>query len=454
MRNTSLDTLYRDHLQTVMRRADDALSAAGFDALVIHAGVPPIQFLDDQTYPYKVNPHFKAWVPILDNPQCVLIYVPGSRPRVLFHQPNDYWHKPASLPSEPWTEAVELIPMPDPASAGGEWAKLGRVAFVGPRDSFAADAATVNDPELLARLHFDRAVKTPYEIECLRRASDLGARGHLAALAAFRRGASEYEAHMRYLEACAQREEEMPYNNIVAYNEHAAVLHYQHLERRPPERLRSFLLDAGAQYRGYASDITRTYSAAPGLFSDLIDALDAAQLRLCAEIVPGKDYREVHLSAHRILGDVLHTIGLTTLPGEAALEEGLTGVFFPHGIGHLLGLQVHDVGGVMGDSTGGERKRPEGHPYLRLTRMLEPGVVVTVEPGIYLIDSLLKAAREDQRGGHIDWAVVEQLRPFGGIRIEDNVVAAHGAPENLTRNAFARLAMSPPGRGAQATASA
>ena len=89
-------------------------------------------------------------------------------------------------------------------------------------------------PELLARLHYDRAVKTAYELECLRRANELGARGHLAALAAFRRGASEYEAHMRYLEACAQREEEMPYNNIVAYNEHAAVLHYQHLERRPP----------------------------------------------------------------------------------------------------------------------------------------------------------------------------------------------------------------------------
>jgi Xaa-Pro dipeptidase len=442
VRDTSLDMLYQDHLQTVMRRTDSALSAAGFDALVIHAGAPPIQFLDDQSYPYKVNPHFKAWVPILDNPQCVLIYAPGSRPRVLFHQPNDYWHKPASLPREPWTEAVELIPTPDPASAGGEWATLGRVAFVGPRDSFAAEAAaTLNDPDLLARLHFDRAVKTPYELECLRRASDLGARGHLAALAAFRRGASEYEAHMRYLEACAQREEEMPYNNIVAYNEHAAVLHYQHLERRAPERLRSFLLDAGAQYRGYASDITRTYCATQqGLFGDLIAALDTAQLRLCAEILPGKDYREVHLSAHRILGDVLHTIGLTTLPGQAALEEGVTGVVFPHGIGHLLGLQVHAVGGVMGDSTGGERKRPEGHPYLRMTRMLEPGVVVTVEPGIYLIDSLLKTAREDKRGRHIDWNVVEQLKPFGGIRIEDNVVAAHGAPENLTRDAFARLA--------------
>ena len=441
MHEVSLDKLYEEHLQTTMRRTDGALSAVGFDAMVIHAGVPPTQFLDDQTYPYKVNPHFKAWVPILDNPQSVLIYRPGSRPRVLFHQPDDYWHKPANLPREPWAEAVELIATPDPAAAAGEWAALGRVAYIGPKECFPAEAgATLNDPDLLARLHFDRAVKTPYELECLRRASVLGARGHLAALSAFRRGASEYEAHMRYLEACTQREEEMPYNNIVAYNEHAAVLHYQHLERRPPQRLRSFLIDAGAQYRGYAADITRTYSAGPGRFSELIHALDAAQQKLCAEIVPGRDYRDVHLSAHRILGDVLNEIGLTKLPGQAALEAGVTGVFFPHGIGHLLGLQVHDVGGVMGNSAGAERKRPEGHPYLRLTRMLEPGVVVTVEPGIYLIDSLLRAAREDRRSGHIDWAVVEELKPFGGIRIEDNVAAAEGAPENLTRDAFARLA--------------
>lgn len=441
MREVSLDQLYEQHLHTLTRRADRALAARGFDALVIHAGCPPTQFLDDQDYPFKVNPHFKAWVPIVDNPDCLLVYAPGKRPRVLFHQSNDYWHQPAGLPQESWTAAVDITPLPDPAKAATHWAKLGRVAFIGPSGCFpTAEAQSINDAELLAQLHYDRAVKTEYELECLRRANGLGARGHLAALAAFRRGSSEYEAHMRYLEASLQREEETPYNNIVAYNEHAAILHYQHLERRPPHELRSFLIDAGAQFRGYASDITRTHAASPGLYADLIDALNTAQLSLCGQIVAGRDYREVHLSAHRILGDLLQQIGLTKLPGQAALERGITSVFFPHGIGHLLGLQVHDVGGVMDSAEGGERKRPEGHPYLRLTRMLEPGVVVTVEPGIYLIDSLLQAANADARRPHIDWPLVEALRPYGGIRIEDNVATTAAGPENITRTAFATLA--------------
>jgi Xaa-Pro dipeptidase len=136
----------------------------------------------------------------------------------------------------------------------------------------------------------------------------------------------------------------------------------------------------------------------------------------------------------------MHEIGLIKVNGDEALDAGLTSVFFPHGIGHLLGLQVHDVGGVMGDLKGGVRERPAGHPYLRLTRMLEPGVVVTVEPGIYFIDSLLTAAHDDaKRAPLIDWVVVDELRPFGGIRIEDNVVTTASKPENMTRDAFNAL---------------
>jgi Xaa-Pro dipeptidase len=429
--DSTIEQLYMSHLKAQMARTDKALAETGFDALVIRAGAPPVLFLDDQDYPFKVNPHFKAWVPIVDNPRSILIYVPGRKPTVLFHQPNDFWHKPAKLPQGHWTTALDWQVMPDDAKADAHWANVGRAAVIGP--------GCENPSYLLARLHFDRAVKTDYELACMRRASELGALGHLAAVAAFRKGRSEYDAHMSYLQACAQREEEMPYNNIVAYNENAAVLHYQHLERKPPHPLRSFLIDAGAQFRGYAADITRTYAAQPGRFAELIDAMDAAQRQLCAEIVSGRDYREVHLSAHRVLGDVMHDIKLISLPGQEAMEAGVTRVFFPHGIGHLLGLQVHDVGGVMADVTGHERSRPAGHPTLRLTRMLEPGVVVTVEPGIYMIDSLLAAAHADARRAHINWSMVEELKPYGGIRIEDNVAATAGVPENMTRDAFARV---------------
>src|SRR5258707_8234399 len=145
----------------------------------------------------------------------------------------------------------------------------------------------------------------------------------------------------------------------------------------------------------------------------------------------------------------MQRIGLTKLTGQAALEAGVTQVFFPHGIGHLLGLQVHDVGGVMGDPEGHERERPKGHPYLRLTRMLEPGVVVTVEPGIYFIDSLLAAARADERRAHIDWAVVDDLRPYGGGRVEENDAATPGKPEKNNRDALARGA--PPQRERKST---
>src|ERR1700751_2009615 len=115
-----------------MRRTEHSLAATGFDALVIHAGSPPTQFLDDQDYPYKVNPHFKAWVPIVDNPRCILVVAPGSRLKGLFYQRNAYWHKPARLPEAHWTAEVDLIAMDDPSKASRHWAGLGRVAHIGP----------------------------------------------------------------------------------------------------------------------------------------------------------------------------------------------------------------------------------------------------------------------------------------------------------------------------------
>jgi Xaa-Pro dipeptidase len=111
----------------------------------------------------------------------------------------------------------------------------------------------------------------------------------------------------------------------------------------------------------------------------------------------------------------------------------------PHGIGHLLGVQVHDVGGFMENESGGTIDPPSGHPFLRLTRVLEEDMVLTVEPGLYIIDLLLENLRGTPAETHVNWNTVDRLRPFGGVRIEDNVRVLADGNENLTRDAFADL---------------
>ena len=188
-----------------------------------------------------------------------------------------------------------------------------------------------------------------------------GVRAHRAAERAFRAGASEYEIHLAYCQAAGAREEELPYNNIIAFDRHAAVLHYQVLDRSRPPGVKSFLIDAGAQHAGYACDITRTYAADAGEFLDLIRSVDSVQQKLCDRVRPGVDYRDIHLEAHRSLAGVLVTHGIVTGSPEAAVESGLTSVFFPHGIGHLLGIMVHDASGFAAGPAGGTREKPEGH---------------------------------------------------------------------------------------------
>ena len=445
MIQATLAQLYAEHLRELAQRTDRALATTGHDALIVYSGTPGLQFLDDAHYPFKVNPQFKAWLPLLDNPDCFLVHAPGSRPTLVFHQPQDYWYKPASTPKDFWVEHFELRVVHSLDAAREHLPRsLANAVVIGelPHEVRAWGFGHVNPRSFLDELDFDRARKTPYELECMRRASAIAVQGHRAAARAFHAGESEYAAHMAYLQACGHREEEMPYNNIVAFNENGAVLHYQHLERQAPPAAgrRSLLIDAGAQFHGYACDITRTHAARDGDFKALVAAVDRVQQSLCAEVKPGLDYREFHLLAHRRLADVLREAGVIHVDAAAAVESGLSAVFFPHGLGHLLGLQVHDVGGYLRDKSGHTIEKPPGHPYLRLTRPLEQGFVVTVEPGVYFIDLLLAQARANQHARHIDWGRVEEFRPYGGVRIEDDVAVTASGHENLTRDAFARLA--------------
>ena len=434
-----LSALYADHLDTLKRRADEALQRGGFDALVVPSGGTHFQFFDDRDYPYAVNPQFKAWLPLVRVPDSWLVYTPGQRPTVVYLQPFDYWHVVPSAPSGDWVEHMDVVVIRKREEALQHLPKdAARCAILGEPQSALGDFAPNNPQAVVAYLEYHRAFKTPYEIEMMRAASRIGARAHRAAERAFRAGASEFGIHLAYCQAAGQDANDLPYSNIVALNEHGAVLHYTDRDRMPPKPVRSFLIDAGASHDGYACDITRTYSQDTGdEFQALVDAVDRAQLAMCDQVRNGFDYRQLHLDAHLSLSRILKDFGLITVSPEVAVETGVSSAFFPHGIGHGIGLQVHDVAGFAESDRGGTLPKPEGHPYLRLTRTLGPGMVVTIEPGIYFIDMLLDQLKDRGLGPSVDWGRVDAFRPYGGIRIEDDVVCTDGAPINLTREAFA-----------------
>ncbi len=430
---------YRRHVEIVGDHTRAALEDAGLDGLAVFAGRERMRFLDDRPHPFPPNPHFLWWAPLTHHPDCWIYFEPGSRPRLIFVQPEDYWHSPPRDPEGFWCDSFEIRVVRDARDARGELPeRLSGVGVVGEPDltpdwGFGA----VNPPKLIDYLHWQRAKKSDYELHCMRRASRRAVAGHRAAERAFRDGRSEYEVNMAYLSAVEASDEEQPYHNIVALNEHAAVLHYQHRERQAPPHHRSLLIDAGASHSGYASDVTRTYAAEEGEFAALIAALDLRQQVLAGKARAGVGFAELHQEAHRGIAEVLAELEIARGSPEALVESGVTTTFLPHGLGHFLGLQVHDVGGHQAGPEGGTASPPEAHPHLRLTRTLEPGHVVTIEPGLYFIDSLLQRLRAGPHQNRVDWDAIERLRPFGGVRIEDDVAVTTGEPENLTRDAFA-----------------
>ncbi|MBW8186064.1 Xaa-Pro dipeptidase [Shewanella nanhaiensis] len=428
---------FKSHIAELNHRVAEIISRENLSGLVIHSGQPHRQFLDDMDYPFKVNPHFKAWLPILDNPHCWLLVNGRDKPQLIFYRPVDFWHKVADLPDAFWTEHVEikLLTKADKVaellpSDISQWAYIGEHLDVAEVLGFK----TRNPDAVMSYLHYHRASKTQYELCCLRNANEIAVKGHLAAKNAFFNGGSEFEIQQEYLTATNQGENEVPYSNIVALNENAAILHYTKLESVRPESRNSFLIDAGANFFGYASDITRTYAFEKNIFSELIEAMDKMQLEIISMMRPGVKYVDLHIATHQKLAKILVDFDIASGDPQSLVEQGITNVFFPHGLGHMLGLQVHDMGGFLHDERGTHIAAPDAHPFLRCTRTLAANQVLTIEPGLYIIDSLLNELKQDNRKKQVNWQTVDLLRPFGGIRIEDNVIVHADQNENMTRD--------------------
>lgn len=440
MDTAALADLYRDHLTTLTAGYRQAMADHRLDAFVLASGqgASKSQF-DDQHWPTVITPHFAHWLP-LPAADAFLIITADQKPRLVRVVSGDYWDSAPAAESDHWIDHFAQVEVPDLAAVARELPR-GQVAVIGER--CPDDLGTVtNPPAVIAALDQLRTRKTGYEIACLAEATARAVRGHRHLEDLFaRHEVSELTCHLAYLAASAQSEADAPYQGIIARGRNAAVLHHVHYAKRVPGHglpgpltVDSLLVDAGARYLGYCSDITRTWARGTTdgamLFGGLVAGVDRLQQRLCDELVVGMEYEALHDRAHVLLAELLVELELSKASPEALVERGVTRALFPHGLGHSLGLQVHDVGMKL-------RAPRSDNRFLRNTSVISEGQVFTIEPGCYVIDALLDPLREDDRRPLLEWRAIEAIRPFGGVRIEDDVVVGPRGARNLTRAAWA-----------------
>lgn len=434
--------LFASHIAEKLARFQTILNDTGYQALVIASGGFKHQFQDDLSYPFKANPYFKEWLPLNKRRDAFLVIEVGChKPTLFLDCAEDIWHsEPQSLPKgfdEPLTiveyDKFDLLKQ---AVANIQ----GAVALVAEQNSPQVPVNDFNPKVIIDAIDFQRRRKTPYEHNCVRQANRLAVPAHLAARDAFLAGASEYEIAQAYLRACQCTESEMPYGIIAGVNQNAAVLHHYELNKEKPTPSLSFLLDAGVDFNGYASDISRTYACDAGSeFAAMIALLNKKQLELVSAGAINKSPVELHELSHRAIAEILIEFGLISVSVEAALASGLTEVFYPHGLGHHLGVNVHDKGSQLANAKGDLLEPSAAYPKLRHTAAMVANQIYTVEPGLYFIPSKLTQLRNSEHSSQVIWPRVEAFIPYGGIRIEDNIILhADNRVENMTRDAFAQ----------------
>jgi Xaa-Pro dipeptidase len=432
---TTWSKLHREHVGELERRYARALTDNGYDGIVIHSGLPKSRTeFDDQYWPLRPTPEFQHWLP-LAQADCALLIRPGQRPKLIWTQPPNFWEKAAAPDSDFWLAQLDIVVIEDAADARAHLHPSGKLAFVGEETGRATTwgIGDANPPSLMKALDRLRVHKTPYELAAIDEANRIAAVGHRAVRDAFYAGdKSELDLHLLFLATTMQDDPETPYKNIVALGENAATLHHISYRKKANARpVESLLLDAGAACNGYCSDVTRTYVKGAGAtadaFGDLIGRTEAMQQRLCAGVVAGKPYESLHEEAHRQVGEILSAIGVAKIGAEEVVASGISRAFFPHGLGHSLGLTCHDAGCA-------EIKPKANNPFLRNTTTISVDQVFTIEPGVYFIDMLLGPLRHGANAARIDWKLVDALATLGGIRIEDDVQVLDGGVRNFTRD--------------------
>ena len=396
------------------RRASERWQVGG-DVVLVPAGDPIAIPGRDFPYPFQVHPEHR-WLADSDIPGSVLAYDGAA----------DQWELFAPRPDVDdriWHAATPAIGRPLADLDGWLADRADRVVH-----RLGDDA----DGPLSRALTELRVVKDEEELSRMRRAATATSAGFDALYEAARPGVTEHELRAdieaAFLKAGAER---TAYDSIVAAGSDAAVLHF-HPAHRAVEAGDWVLVDAGAEVDGYACDVTRTFTVGPPspIQRAVWDIVVDAQRTAVAECRPGEEYREIHTRSATRMAAGLVEIGVLRGRPEELVAAGAMALFFPHGVGHLIGLAVHDPGGYAPDR---ERSSHPGLRFLRTDRVLEAGMVVTIEPGIYFIEALLADPGQRRRHGDaVDWELVDEHLHIGGVRIEDTVLVTADGGDALT----------------------
>jgi Xaa-Pro aminopeptidase len=275
------------------------------------------------------------------------------------------------------------------------------------------------------------------EIEQLRWTSEITRLAHINAMRQTKVKGHEREIAAAFHYPILQAGLETAYHSIVTTR--GEVLH-NHLYTNSLKDGDLLLLDGGAESpNGYATDVTRTWPV-NGRFnsrqSGAYEAVLQAQTKAISMVRPGARYLDIHTQSCLILAEYLFSEGLLKIPAEDAVEMGAHAIFFPHGLGHLLGLDVHDMenfGDIAAYASGRNRSQQFGTAYLRMDMDLIPNMVVMIEPGLYIVPAIIHNQRlQDTFKNAVNWSLAEQWIGFGGIRIEDDIRCTESEPENFS----------------------
>ncbi|MFA5987935.1 MAG: Xaa-Pro dipeptidase [Candidatus Paceibacterota bacterium] len=434
-----MNNLFKKHVISVVANTKLALKKNKLNTLVVHSGTPDYYAFDDEEKLFRPLTHFNYFSP-LTKPECLLV-IGSGKPKLFILEPADYWYE-RSVKKESWMENFVVTKV---ESTEKIWEKVKillssqKASFIGDASSaekarnIIADKKNINNQSVIEALNELRTQKTDYEVACIKEANKIAMAGHKAAKKKFLEGGTEKDIHNVFSLGANITERDFPYGVISALNEKGAILHYQN--KRDVGRGKVLLMDAGAKVNGYASDITRTW-VKPGtnkMFETIVKRLNILQLDLCNKIKPGVTTLVLHHEAHLGVAKILQDAGIIKISGEEAIKAWLTFPFFPHGLGHFLGIQTHDVGSTNITDNSALKNLKTIYPKLRTVRRLEERNAITVEPGIYFIPILLGQLKKHKSSKLVNWKLVETLLPYGGVRIEDNVLVTKNGHLNLTR---------------------